>query len=143
MGAQLVFVVAVGVAVVHDIQPMPRPTLAIMWRCEQRLDQILIRIWIRITDKHLHVLRQWRQPHQVNVEPPNEGAFVSIRRERQSQLALLGHDEMVDDRLGPVGIRAFNPRDLRPHEWLERPPISTGPLVCVSRDPKDPHKNWA
>ena len=41
--ARRVFVIAVGFAVMHKVEPMPCPTLAVTWGCEEIVYQLFIR----------------------------------------------------------------------------------------------------
>ncbi len=56
IGAAFVFVVAMGVAVVDDIKPVPRPAFAVARRREEAVDELFIGIGRRVVDKRVDFL---------------------------------------------------------------------------------------
>ena len=65
MVAALVLVVAVGVAVMHDVEPVPAPALAIMRTGEQPIDERLVGVGIGVVDEGFDFLGSRRQADQV------------------------------------------------------------------------------
>ena len=63
--AALVLVVAVGVAVVDDVEPVPAPALAVMGAGQQPIDQSFVGVRIRVADERVDLLGRRRQAEQV------------------------------------------------------------------------------
>jgi hypothetical protein len=59
--------VTVAVGVARDVEPMAPPTLAIPGRCEQAIDQPLIRGRTIVVDERRDLLRRRREPGQAKV----------------------------------------------------------------------------
>src|SRR2546426_4484992 len=116
---------AVGVA--NDVQPVSSPTLAVMGRGQQPLDEVLVGSRRRILDEGVHLLRGWQQPDQVEVGAPDQGVAVGFERRRQSLLIQGLLDEGVDWILVPAAIR---------HLWESIPdrPLESPPLPVLLRD---------
>ena len=83
---RLVLVVAVRVAVVDDVEPVPRPALAVVRRREQPVDQLLVGVGVAVRDERVDLLRRRRQADQVEVQPADQRAAIRLRRRRQSPL---------------------------------------------------------
>ena len=94
--AGLVLVVAVRVAVVDDVEPVPGPAFAIARRGQQPVDEFFIGRRIGIGDEGIHFFGRRRQARQVEREPADERAAVGDRRRRQLFLGELRADEEVD-----------------------------------------------
>ena len=103
---RLVLVVAVRLAEVDDVEPVPRPPLAVVRRREQPVDQLLVRVRGRVVDEGLDLVRRRRQADQVEVQPADQRAPVGLRRRRQSPVTRqLREDEVVDRGCAPVAAR--------------------------------------
>ena len=94
------------VAVMHDIQPVPRPTLAIARRLQHRLDQRLISLRIRIGYERIDRCRIGRQAEQIEREPPIERAPIGRRRRREPPFKKLRLNEGVNGRDCDTGTRS-------------------------------------
>ena len=116
MGAELVFVVAVRVAVVDDVEPVPGPALAVARRGEQGLHQSLVGIRGGIGDEGLGLLRRRRQTGEIEIEPADKRAGVGGGRRVETLGGEFRADEGID--------RIFDTRRRRDGcEGFERPPI--------------------
>ena len=58
--AQLIALEAVGVGVVRDVEPVPRPALAVVRRGEQFIDELFVGPRVAVGDEALHALRRRR-----------------------------------------------------------------------------------
>ena len=65
VGTRLVLVVAVRLAEMDDVEPVPRPAFAVMRRGEQPVHQLLVGQRIGVSDKRLDFLGRRRQAEQV------------------------------------------------------------------------------
>ena len=74
--ARLILVVAVRLAVVNDVQPVPRPALAVVRRREQSFHQLFVGLRVLVRSKRFDLLRLRRQAGQVEVESANQRAPV-------------------------------------------------------------------
>ena len=63
--------IAVGFGIANDIQPMPTPLFAVMFRSQQPINQITISIRRLVFNKCLHVNGRRRQPREVVVGSAN------------------------------------------------------------------------
>ena len=78
VGPRLVLVVAVRLAVVHDVHPVPRPPLAIMRRGQQPVDQLLVGQRIVVAHERVDLLRFRRKSQQIEGEPADERAPIGL-----------------------------------------------------------------
>ncbi len=78
IGPRLVLVVAVRLAVVHDVHPVPRPPLAVMRRGQQPIDQLFVGQRILVAHEHVDLVRFRRKSQQIIGEPPNERAPIGL-----------------------------------------------------------------
>ncbi len=81
---RLVFVVAVRLAVVHDVEPVTGPALAKMWRSEQAIDELFVSPRIAVGDERFHLRDAGRQAEQVEGQPADQRAAIGLGRGRQS-----------------------------------------------------------
>ena len=68
------------VRVARDVHPHARPALAIRGRREQAIDQPVVRVWRRVGDELLHLVRRRRQTGQVQRRPANQRVLIRLRR---------------------------------------------------------------
>ena len=111
---------AVGVA--SDIQPVPRPALAIVWRSEQLVDQLRISFGRVVGEESVDLLGRRRQPDQVIGGTPDQCPFVGRASGFQTLLLDLGEDETIDWGLRPS--RVLDCRGGWFPDRLERPEIA-------------------
>jgi hypothetical protein len=78
-GAEVVGVVAVGVAVAHEVEPEQRHALAVMGRSQQAIDRLLVGVGAGARDEGVDLFRRRRQAEQVEAEPAQERAAVGLR----------------------------------------------------------------
>ncbi len=77
--AHRVFIgVAIRVGVARDIEPVPAPTLAVVRRREQPIDQPLEGVGIGIVDEVFNLVRRRRQAEQVKRHAADQRAAVSF-----------------------------------------------------------------
>ena len=100
---QLVFVIAAGVRVLDDVEPMPRPAFAVVLRIQQSIDEFFVSrayrrcvFRLRFPHERLDFLRRRRQTDQVEVQPPNQRARLSRRRRNQLLIEQRLRDEAID-----------------------------------------------
>ena len=95
----LVLVVTVRLAVVNDIEPVPRPALAVMRRSQQPVHERFecgFRIAFRGPRKFLDLLELGRQPDQVEIKPAAQRARIGRRGPVESVCRQLRINERVD-----------------------------------------------
>ncbi len=81
VGARLVLVVAVRFAVMHHVQPVPGPALAVLGRGQQPIDQLLVGQGIGVGHKRIDLRPACGgKADQVEIEPPNQRPPVGGRR---------------------------------------------------------------
>ena len=93
MVAPLVFVVAVSVAVMHHVKPVPAPALTIMGTGEQPIDECLVGVGIGVVDERLDFLGSRRQADQVEREATDQGAAIGLGAGLESLPLERGQDE--------------------------------------------------
>ena len=120
VAARLVLVVAVRVAVVHDVEPVPSPALAVAGRGEQAVDQLLVGVGRAVGDEGLDLLPGRRQAVQVEGEAADQGGGIRFGGRGELLLGEFGRDEGIDGVACGVRIRLRNGRF---GERLERPEL--------------------
>ena len=78
--AQRIVFVAPRVGVTDDIEPMLRPTLAIVLRCQQAFDDLFISTRIVVLHKRIYFFRRRRQAREVERDATDEQTAVSLGR---------------------------------------------------------------
>ena len=78
MVAALVLVVAVRVAVMGHVEPVPAPSLAVMRAGEQSIDQGFVGVRRSIVQKLLDFLGRRRQADQVEREAADQRAAIGL-----------------------------------------------------------------
>ena len=98
MGTQLVALETMRVRIVRNVQPMARPTFAIMLGGKQTVHQSIISqgAFGRLADKGLHFLRRWRKPREIKRESANEGARIGCGRELQTLRTKFFQNEFIN-----------------------------------------------
>ena len=84
MVSPLVSLEPMRVGVMSHVEPVPRPTLSIMRRFEQPIDESFIRPRIAIPFKRRDLVRRRRQAMQIKRQPPNQRPPVGLGRGRES-----------------------------------------------------------
>jgi hypothetical protein len=95
-GARPVLLVAVGVGVPGQVEPPPRPPLAVVRRGEEPVHHLLVGVRRLVREEGIHLRRRRRQADQVEVHPPDERVPVRLGRWLQPLLLQPGEDERVD-----------------------------------------------
>ena len=84
--ARLVFVVAVGVGVVDNIEPVARPSLTVARRREQSIDEALVLVaggvGCGVGGVRVNLLRRRRQTDEVEIHAPTQRARIGLLRHR-------------------------------------------------------------
>ena len=138
MVAALVLVVAVSVAVMDDVKPVPAPALAIMGTGEQPIDECLVGVGIGVVDERVDFVGSRRQADQVEREAADQGAAIGLGAGLESLLFERGQDERVDRRACPV--RSCDRGDLGAIERLEGPPSLALEPAILERQPGRPDR---
>ena len=115
--ARVVMIVAVSVGVVRDIEPMPRPMLAVPGRSEQPCDEFLVSLLVLVGDKRCHLFGSRRQSGEIIVEPADERAAVGFGRWIEVFLLQLCADERIDWIRIAAGHGGFYQRRERPERF--------------------------
>ena len=132
---RLVLVVAVRLAVVHDVQPIRAPALAVARRGQQPINQSFIGVGAIVRDVRVDLLGRRRQAMQVERQATQQRAPVGLGRVMQPQLAMLRQDERVDRRANPIRV---DRRYLRTRKGSKRPPRTRLAFIgqCDVRRPR-------
>ena len=104
--ADVVALEALALAEPDDVEPVPRPALAVAGRGEQAVDQLLVGAGRRVGDEPLDLLRLGRQADQVEGEPADQRAPVGLGRRVRAPRLEPGQDEPVDVVPRPAARRA-------------------------------------
>src|SRR5205807_8426373 len=115
------------VTVINDIQPVPRPALAVLRARKQAIHETLIRVRGFIIKKQVDFIRSRRQANQIEIEPPDQRAAVSLLGRGEPFFAQLGEDEVVDRIASTSFVPDGQLRHWGSNERLERPPVTTIP----------------
>ena len=78
---------------------MTRPAFAIVWACEQFVDELRIgsiRVLRKLGNKLVDIGRIWGQPDDVKVSPPNQGSRIRVGVRDDTGGFLSSSNEMVD-----------------------------------------------
>ena len=103
--AAFVLVVAVRVAVVDHVEPVPAPALAVARRRQQAIDQLLVGVRRVVLDEGVDLLRRRRQAVQVEGQAADQrpavglGAGDAVRSTSQP-----AEDERIDRRADPARL---------------------------------------
>ena len=102
--ARPVLLVAVGVGVAGQVEPAPRPALAVMRRSQQSIDQRLVgsRRWV--VDEGVDLFGRRRQADQVEVQPPGQRVAIGLGRGCQACRLDPGQGKVIDRVARPGGI---------------------------------------
>ena len=73
-----VFLVANGIGVPHQVQPVDRQSFAKVLRREKPIYHFFVGIWRSISDERIHLLDRWRQAHNVQREPTNKSRTIGL-----------------------------------------------------------------
>ena len=109
-----VLVVAVCVAVVHDIQPVAAPAFAITRRSQQPVNEPLVGAGATIVDEIIHLFGCRRQAMQIESHAPNERAPVGRGRRLEALGFKGGEDKGIDG--GPRPGVVYRCRNGRPSQ---------------------------
>ena len=110
--------VAVGLGVAGDVEPVTGLPLTKMGRGEQTIHLPLVGIRRAVGPEGLELGRGGGQADQIKGEPPQERAAVGLRGGRKASCGQPRVDEAVDRIAGSAGRRE------RCGEWLQAPPVA-------------------
>ena len=135
----LVLVVAVGIAVVDDVEPVPAPSLAVSGRGEQPIDQLLVGIRGVVAEEPVDLLGRRRQAVQVEGEAADQGPAIGLGAVMQPLGLQPAEDERVDRRADPGPLTHRGQR--RPGQGLGMP--TTPARRIAGRADARPSGHWA
>ena len=118
-----VFFVAVGVGIAGEVEPVPRPLLAIAVAREQGIDRLLVALSL----ESRKLLGRRRQADEIEIEPTAERGGIGLGRRREALRDEVRGDDHVDRTR--AGRSRRHRRPLRRHEcpmWV---------VLCARRDP--------
>ena len=75
---------AVSLGEPHDVEPVPGPAFAVMRARQHAIDEPIPGERIGVGGELGDLIRRWRQPEHVEIEPANERAPIGGRRRRES-----------------------------------------------------------
>ena len=117
---------AVRVRIARQVQPAPRPALAILLGGQQVIDEVVIGTGRLVIHKRICLRRGWRQADEIEINAAHERVAIRLRRGLQAfpfqtlldeginrMNALLGQWRLLGWYIGPVSLvgRPFrNPR---------------------------------
>ena len=100
--AQRVLLVPVRVCVPRQVEPWTRPTLAVMGRCEEAIDDSLVRVRCAVGHERVELLWCRRQTDEVQGHAAQQPLLRRFRGWRQAFGFQRRQDEAVDGRAGPA-----------------------------------------
>ena len=83
----VVVAVAVGIRITGNIEPVPRPTFAVVWRIEQSVDHPLVSLGGGVREKAIDLLARRWQPGEIEGCAAQEREPVRLGRERRPTFA--------------------------------------------------------
>ena len=95
-----------GVCKADDIQPVLRHFLAVMWACQQSVNEVFVGLWRLVIDESLNFGIGRREAGQVKGQAPDEGAAVGLWAWLKTDFGKAALDQKVD------GMFAFRNRRL-------------------------------
>ncbi len=116
----MILVVAGGIGVPGDIEPVASPALAVTRRGQQTVDDFFEGLGRFVGEEVLHLLESvGGRPVRSKVARRSSVEFVGGRRGLQALLFELGENETIDRRLRPLRVFHFGKRGIL--DWLKRP----------------------
>ena len=97
-----VIVVAVGVCVTSDIEPVTSPALPVGWGIQEPVHHSFVSAGIGVRDKVLHIGGEWRQAGKVKMHAPGEGGPLSLGRGLKAFLLQTGQNKPIDRVIPPL-----------------------------------------
>ena len=79
IGAIVVVLVAVGVRIPRHIQPVASPAFAVVWRCEQLVDQPVPGARLVVSQERGQLARRGWQSEQIQIGAPHQRAAIGAR----------------------------------------------------------------
>ena len=104
-GAALVLLVAVRVGVAGEVQPGPRPALAVVGRGEEAVDDLLVGVRAAVGEEGVDLRRRRGKADEVEAEPADERLARGLGRGREALLLEPREDERVDGVPHPLRAR--------------------------------------
>ena len=118
--------VAVGLGVADQVQPVPAPALAVARGREQSVDHLVVSLGRSVGEEGVDLIGGRREPGEVVSGPAEQRRFLGRRGGSEAGRFELRQDEAVDRRSGPR--RVLDLRDLGAGQPSERPEVP-GPIV--------------
>ena len=128
--ARVIVLIPVGVGVAGEVEPVPRPVLAVLRRLEQifHLGPVGLVSWTR--EKAFDLLRRRRNPDQVKVESPHQHGGLGHAGRLEFRRIKSAQNEAVNRIAHPCRVRNGGQR--RTLGFL------VGPMALVLRTGGDP-----
>lgn len=112
---------AVGVCIMHQVEPVLSPTHAKLLRRQQAIDQSLVGVGSRIRQEGSQFIGCWGQPCEVEGEPAAERGTIGLGRGLEIDLLERFDDECVDRILD--SLRVLDRRGIGSLDGLKGPVI--------------------
>ena len=103
VGAKGILAIAVRLGIADQVEPVPRPALAVARRGQQAVDQALVGVGRVVGQECVDFLGGRRQPGQVEGRAADQGRLVGLRGGRQAVVEKRLENESVDRVSRPVG----------------------------------------
>ena len=120
--------VAGRVGVARDVEPVPRPTLAVARRCEEAIDELFKSVRRFVGDERIHFRGSRREADQIVGDAADECLPVGFRRGLEFFVGQLCEDETINRILDEM-LRVGRLRHGLSGDLLKRPMILRGVLV--------------
>jgi hypothetical protein len=103
--ARAVLFISVGVGIAGQVEPVPAPTLTVMRRSEEPVDNLVVRVVAGVFDECIDFFWRWGKTGKIEAQPPNESDAISFRRGGKSLCFQPCEDEVINRvaRPGRVG----------------------------------------
>ena len=109
VGAGFIFIVAVGFAVVDDVEPVAGPPFAVAGRREELIDELFVGVGAGVGEEGGRLFESGREAVEVEIETANEGSAVGGGRGGKVRVAELLLDEAVEGGGLQIGEGAEGP----------------------------------
>ena len=123
---RMIGVLAGGVGIADEVQPVPSPALAVVWRLQEAVNNRLISQRRAVGKKGLDFFHRGREARQIVGGPANERLPVSLGRRGESCDLQPGDDKSIDV-VADAG-RFAHGRTGDVTERLKRPPLAQLPF---------------
>src|SRR5262245_31769376 len=116
---------AIGLREAHDIEPVLRPALTVMWTGEQAVDHRLPRARRAVLQKGVDICSRWWQSREIEVGAADQNLAAGLGRKRETVFREPREQKRID-RICGAGHRWRADGSSR----LESPMASLGGRIC-------------